>query len=111
MPTDESSVRIDVSRAAITSSINRARHPQLLLQVLTVEAVSQLLAFDYCSLVLPEADGQGIRVWRASRDEQSLLADDRFNRAETMLAQMLGDGSCRVIEERQLRQRDRKSTR
>ncbi len=104
MPTDESSVRIDVSRAAITSSINRARHPQLLVQALTGEAVSQLLAFDYCSLVLPESDGQGIRVWRASSHEESALADDRFSRAETMLAQMLGEGSGRVIEESELRQ-------
>jgi signal transduction histidine kinase/CheY-like chemotaxis protein len=104
MPIDESSVRIDVSRAAITSSINRARHPQLLVQALVGEAVSQLLAFDYCSLVLPESDRQGIRVWRALRGEQSALADDRFNRAETMLAQMLGEGSCRVIEENELRQ-------
>ncbi len=106
MPTDESSVRIDVSRARVTSSINRARHPQLLVQALTGEAVSQLLAFDYCSLVLPESDGQGIRVWRASRGEQKALADDRFNRAETMLAQVLGEGACRVIEESELRQSD-----
>lgn len=104
MSIDQSSVRIDVSRAAITSSINRARHPQLLVQALAGEAVSQLLAFDYCSLVLPESDGQGIRVWRASRGEQSALADDRFNRADTMLADVLGEGSCRVIKESELRQ-------
>lgn len=104
MPKDESSVRIDVSRARVTSSINRARHPQLLVQALTGEAVSQLLAFDYCTLVLPESGGQGIRVWRAARDEQSALAEDHFNRADTMLARVLGEGAGRVIEESELRQ-------
>jgi signal transduction histidine kinase/CheY-like chemotaxis protein len=104
MPIDESSVRIDVSRASVTSSINRARHPQQLVQALAGDAVAELLAFDYCSLVLPEADGQGIRLWRASRQEQLALADERFGRAETMLAQVLGEGTSRVLLESELRQ-------
>jgi signal transduction histidine kinase/CheY-like chemotaxis protein len=103
MPIDESSVRIDVSRAVITSSINRARHPQPLVRSLTGEAVARLLAFDYCSLVLPESDGQGIRVWRAPRSEQGAFADDRVNEADTLPAHLLSEGSSRLIEESELR--------
>jgi signal transduction histidine kinase/CheY-like chemotaxis protein len=95
-------VRIDVSRAAITSNINRARSPESLVQALTEEAVSHLLAFDYCSLVLPESDGQGIRVWRATRSEHDGLADDRFNRANALLARVMGEGSSRLILESDL---------
>jgi signal transduction histidine kinase/CheY-like chemotaxis protein len=96
-------VRIDVSRAVITSSINRARHPQPLVRSLAGDAVARLLAFDYCSLVLPESDGQGIRVWRASRSEQSGFADDRVNEADTLPGQILSEGSSRVIGESELR--------
>jgi signal transduction histidine kinase/CheY-like chemotaxis protein len=104
MPTDESSVRIDVSRAAITSSINNARYFQSLVRVLAGEAVSSLLAFDYCSLVLPDSDGQGIRVWRATTAEPAELIDDVFNRDDTPLASVIGAGSSRVIGESDLRE-------
>ncbi len=96
-------MRIDVSRAAITSSINRACHPQSLVQALSGEAVSSLLAFDYCSLVLPESDGQGIHIWRASQCESGTLTDGVFNRAETLLTRVLDEGSCRLLEESDLR--------
>lgn len=103
MPIDESSVRIDVSRASLTSKINRARHPQSLVEVLAADEVSELLAFDYCGLVLPESDGQGIRIWRAARGEQELLTEGVFNRAETMLTSLLGEGFSRLIDESELR--------
>src|SRR5918999_2156899 len=102
MLTDESSVRIDVSRAAITSSINRARTPQSLVRALAVEAVSHLLAFDYCSLVLPESDGQGIRIWRATISDDDGLVDDRFNRSDALLARVMGEGASRLILESDL---------
>jgi signal transduction histidine kinase/CheY-like chemotaxis protein len=103
MPIDESSVRIDVSRAQITSSINRTRHPQSLVEALAGEEVLKLLAFDYCGLVLPESDGQGIRIWRAAHDGRGALADDVFNRTETILTRVLGEGSSRLISESELR--------
>ena len=96
-------MRIDVSRAVITSSINRVRHPQPLVRALAGEDVSRLLAFDYCTLVLPESDNQGIRVWRASSSEHSAFADDRVNEADTLLKRVLGEGSSRLIEESELR--------
>ncbi|HKR00208.1 MAG TPA: response regulator [Pyrinomonadaceae bacterium] len=103
MPTDESSVRIDVSRAAVTSSLNRARHPQSLVRALVGEPASSLLDFDYCSLVLPDGDGQGVRVWRADVSEPGELSDDVYGRAETILARVIDDGSSRLIGEGDLR--------
>ena len=100
---DESTVRIDVSRSAITSRVNRARHPQSLVEILAADALSELLRFDYCGLVLPESDGQGIRIWRAARAEQGSLADDVFNRAETMFTRLLGEGVSSLIGESELR--------
>lgn len=102
MPIDESSVRVDVSRAWITSSINRARHPLSLAQALTGEAVSHLLQFDYCSLVLPESNGQGIRLWHASRDEHGALAGDSLNQPGALVARVLLEGSGRLIGESDL---------
>ncbi|HEV7373993.1 MAG TPA: response regulator [Pyrinomonadaceae bacterium] len=102
---DESSVRIDVSRAAITSNINRARYPQSLVRALTCEDVSHLLAFDYCSLLLPESDGRGTRIWRASRlpaPGRVSAADDSNDLAQTLLARLLDDGLSRLIEEGEL---------
>jgi signal transduction histidine kinase/CheY-like chemotaxis protein len=103
MPTDESTVRIDVSRARITSSINRARHPQSLAQALMGGAFSDLLEFDYCSLVLPESGGQGIRVWLASRDGHAArAADGSLTQPGTLVASVLGEGSGRLIGESEL---------
>lgn len=99
---DESSVRIDVSRSAITSNINRARYPQSLVRALADESVSRLLAFDFCHLVLPESNGRGIRTWRASRQpvpERIWEADDSPDLAETLLARLLDDGLSRLINE------------
>ncbi len=96
MCADESSVRVDVWRSAVTSVLNRARHPQPLVESLTVEEFESLLAFDDCCLVLPEADGRGIRVWRASRRAQA--ASDTFGNSDALLARALGDGSSRLID-------------
>jgi signal transduction histidine kinase/CheY-like chemotaxis protein len=103
MSTDKSSVRVDVSRAAITSRINRSRHPQSLVRALAGEDVSSLIAFDYCSLVLPESGGQGIRVWRASVSAPDQEASDRFDSGATLSASVMGENSSRVIGEDELR--------
>jgi len=101
---DESSVRIDVSRAAITSSINRVRHLESLVRVLAGEDVSRLLAFDYCTLVLPESDNCGIRIWRASRGHKAeASADDCVKEDDTLFKRVLGEASSRLIEEGELR--------
>ncbi|HEX8846744.1 MAG TPA: response regulator [Pyrinomonadaceae bacterium] len=102
---DESSVRTDVSRANITSTINRARYPRSLIRVLAGEAVSQLLSFDYCSLVLPGTDGHGIRIWRESRAAALNLRssmDDSFDPTKTVLARVLDNGQSKLIEEDEL---------
>lgn len=104
---DESSVRIDVSRSVITSSINRVRHPQSLVEALVCGEMAELLTFDYCSLVLPESDGQGIRVWRATNPKppQAGLTDEAVKQVGALLTRVLGEGSGRLIDEGELRER------
>jgi signal transduction histidine kinase len=101
---DESSVRIGVSCSVITSSINGARHPQSLVETLAAGVVGEVLDFDYCGLVLPEPDGRGLRVWRASRSQQTSTIDEPFNQAGALLARILGEGSVRLIGEGEMRQ-------
>lgn len=96
MCADESSVRIDGSRAVITSVINRARHPQSLVESLTEEC-ARLLVFDDCALILPESDGRGIRVWRASRRERSETIAATFEQSDLLFARVLQDNSSRLM--------------
>jgi signal transduction histidine kinase/ActR/RegA family two-component response regulator len=106
MPVDESSVRIDVSRSVITSAINRARYPQSLVKAIAADEVSHLLDFDYCNLVLPESNGQGVRVWRASRSplsERRIPTEDSFIHAEKLLASVAGASVSRVIDDIEIR--------
>ncbi|HEX8889912.1 MAG TPA: response regulator [Pyrinomonadaceae bacterium] len=100
MTVDESSVRIDVSRSLITSAINRARYPQSLVKAIAVNEVYELVDFDYCNLVLPESNGHGVRVWRASRlplSERRVSSEDTFGQAEKLLATVACDGSSKVV--------------
>ncbi|HKQ52988.1 MAG TPA: GAF domain-containing protein, partial [Pyrinomonadaceae bacterium] len=99
MCADESSVRIDVWRSALTAVVNRARHPQPLVESLTGEEFERLLEFDDCCLALPEADGRGIRLWRATRREREGAAavEDAFGDSEALLVRALSDGSSRLI--------------
>ena len=96
MCADESSVRVDVSRAAVTSVINRARHPQSLVESLTEEC-ARLLVFDDCALVLPESDGRGIRVWQASRRASAGVSAAAFEQSDALFARVLHDGSARLM--------------
>jgi signal transduction histidine kinase/CheY-like chemotaxis protein len=98
MCADESSVRVDVSRAAITSVINRARHPQPLVESLTEEC-ARLLVFDDCALVLPEADGRGIRVWQSSRRASVGVSAAAFEQSDALFARVLHDGASRLMSE------------
>ncbi|HYJ46381.1 MAG TPA: response regulator, partial [Pyrinomonadaceae bacterium] len=105
MSVDESIVRVDVSRASITSNINRARHPQSLARVLLDEEVLHLIDFDLCSLVLPEANGQGIKVWRAPRlprAERRAPSSESFERVQELLTSLTTGGSSRVIDEAEI---------
>jgi len=102
---DESIVRVDVSRSAITSNINRARYPQSLVRALAADEITSLLAFDYCTLVLPGSDGHGVRVWRASRlpsIERRMSAEESFDQARELLESVLNNGSSKLIDEGEL---------
>jgi signal transduction histidine kinase/CheY-like chemotaxis protein len=99
---DESSVRVGVSCASIISNINRARYPQSLVRALAGEDVAQLIAFDYCTLVLPEAAGHGIRVWRASRataQARRAAVEDSEAQAQRLFERLLNEGVSRLIDE------------
>lgn len=94
-----------VSRSRVSSLINRAETPQALCCSLTNDAVAQLLPFDYCSLVLPESDGTGIQVWRASRRsarERLEAAREAFAAAHGELARALLHGASTLIPECEL---------
>ena len=102
---DESSVRVDVSRSVITSSINRARYPQSLVRALVADEILSLLAFDYCTLILPESDGRGVRVWRASplsSIERRASTEESFNQARELLESVIDNGSSKLIDEGEL---------
>jgi signal transduction histidine kinase/CheY-like chemotaxis protein len=93
------------SRSSVTSLINRAETPQALCCSLTNDAVARLLPFDYCSLVLPESDGAGIQVWRASRrsaSERLEGAREAFAAAHGELARALSHGASTLIPECEL---------
>ena len=102
---DESSVRVGVSCASIISNINRARYPQSLVRALAGEDVSQLIAFDYCTLVLPEATGHGIRIWRASRasvPERRIGVEESDARTQRLLGRLLDAGVSKLVTETDL---------
>lgn len=106
MPESMNSPEARLSLESITGVLNRARTPQEIVSVLGQSAVSRLVSFDYCSLVLPEADGGGIRFWRAARHsalERLSAAAEAFAAAHTLLAEVLSHGTSRVIEEGELR--------
>lgn len=105
---DTVTVRADVSRAALTARINRALTIQSLAQAVADEETLSLIAFDYCQFMLPEADGQGVRIWRARRsgaDERpvALAADDTTG--HKLFAELLAAGSSRLLGDVELQHR------
>ncbi|HEX8491486.1 MAG TPA: response regulator [Pyrinomonadaceae bacterium] len=100
-------VRADVSRAALTARINRALTLQSLVQALADEPPSNLIAFDYCQLVLPESDNQGIRIWRAARSgnaQRTALLAAESEADHKLFTEMLAASSPRLLGEAELRQ-------
>jgi K+-sensing histidine kinase KdpD len=104
--------RAHVLHEVITSSLNRALTPQAIVCALADEEVAGLVPFDYCTLVLPGADGRGIRFWRASRHGEGAAdrlsaAAEAFAAAHRLLAEVLDRGTSRLILERELRSGER----
>lgn len=101
---DKSNVRIDVSRATITTTINEARYPQSLLLAVAGEGVSSLLPFDFCTLVLPGPGGDGIRVWRAASAPTQLYAGPEGVEVKRprLFGQLLKGSSSALISEGEL---------
>lgn len=105
-------VRTDVSRAALTARLNRALTPQALAQALADEMDSNLVAFDYCQLVLTETDVQGIRVWRATRPgavELSIPLSADSEAEHKLFAEILETGLPRLLGAVELQQTARDS--
>ena len=98
--------RAHVSHEDITSNLNRALSPQAIVCALSDEQVARLVPFDYCTLVLPEMDGQGVRYWRASRhlavSNRLGAAAEAFAAAHRLLVLVLSRGTSRLIHEREL---------
>lgn len=96
---DESSVRVGVSCARIISKLNRAQFPQSLVKALASDDVAQLLDFDYCTLVLPQSDGHGIRIWRASRvvDRERRASVEQFDAHDQKLLARLLDAGVNML--------------
>ena len=103
-----SSARWPVSYEAITSSINHALTPQAMVCALADEPeVARLVPFDFCTLVLPEPEGEGIRFWHAARhdaiSDRLAAAAESFAAAHKLLAQALARGASTLIHEVELR--------
>jgi signal transduction histidine kinase/CheY-like chemotaxis protein len=79
--------------------INDAHTPQDIMDALALLAEPlRPVAFDYCSLVLPASDGKGIRLWRAPHAGSSTtLSAQAINTRETLLAQVLSEGTSRLL--------------
>jgi signal transduction histidine kinase len=100
-------VRTDVSRAALTARLNRALTLQSLAQALADETESNPVAFDYCQLVLPESDNQGIRIWRATRSgdaQRPVMLAAESEAGHKLFAEMLAANSPRRLGDAELHQ-------
>jgi signal transduction histidine kinase/ActR/RegA family two-component response regulator len=98
-------VRTDVSRAALTARLNRTLTLQSLAQALGDKTLLNLVAFDYCQLVVHEAEGQGIRVWRALRSGTTERAEDLAADTDAerkLFAALLAAGTSRLLDEAEL---------
>ncbi len=98
-------VRTDVSRAALTARLNRALTLQSLAQALADESFSDLVAFDYCQLVILETDGAEFRVWRAVRSgntERAIVRAANSEAEQKLFASLLAANSSRLLNEAEL---------
>ncbi|MBV9209288.1 MAG: response regulator [Acidobacteria bacterium] len=87
----------------MSSAINYAQTPQALVCAL---AKFNPVKFDYCTLVLPETDGQGLRIWRAARsaqsEEQTTATASGLGEAHYLLGRVLARGASEVFDEAEL---------
>lgn len=100
-------VRTDVSRAALTARLNRALSLQSLVQALADETEANPVAFDYCQLVLPESDDQGIRIWRATRSgdaQRPVVTAAESEAGRKLFAEIIAANSSRLLGDAELRQ-------
>lgn len=85
----------------MTARINGAHSPQEILKALAEGPSDALVAFDFCSLVLPAADETGIRTWRTGRVGTSAMPAPTplaHGEGDHFLKQVLKTGAARVIE-------------
>lgn len=103
---DETGPFLSASLSQITSEINRARSPQAIVNALCSDPVARWLEFDCCTLVLPQADGSGLRSWRAWRapaTQRLAAAAEAFAEAHHLLAGVLAGGSSKLFAESELK--------
>ncbi|MBD0326796.1 MAG: response regulator [Pyrinomonadaceae bacterium] len=95
-----------MSRAALTARINRALTLQALTQALADKSLSNLVAFDYCQLVMLDADSREIRVWRGVRSGNSERASTPADSdaEQKFFARRLAAASSSLINEAELKQ-------
>jgi signal transduction histidine kinase/ActR/RegA family two-component response regulator len=86
----------------MTSEINSAQSPQALVCALARLDISRLVKFDYCTLVLPESDGKGLRIWRAARSAPAERLTAVFAEAHHLLARVLKHGALEIFDEGEL---------
>ena len=92
-------------RSRVAALINRADTPQALVCALSNEAVAAFVPFDYCSLVLPETDGAGLLVWRASRQtsmERQDAARHTLASTHDLLSHALSHNASALLYEQDL---------
>jgi signal transduction histidine kinase/ActR/RegA family two-component response regulator len=105
--TETVTVRADVSRAALTARLNRALTLHALAQALADQMLLNLVAFDYCQLVLPEAEGGGMRSWRATGSDNGARAVATASDSDVeqkLFARLLAAGSPGLLNEAELQQ-------
>jgi signal transduction histidine kinase/ActR/RegA family two-component response regulator len=86
--------------ARVPARINDAHTAQGILDALTLdEQSSRPVPFDYCSLILPASDGQGIRIWRAPRNKSEAgdVGSRALNTNEEFLTRVLSEGTSRLL--------------
>lgn len=91
-----------VWRAQVTERINRAMTPQEIACALASETVACVVPFDCCTLVLPAPEGEGVRIWRASRADEIgrvAVAVETSDNAYTLFARVLEEGASMLVSE------------
>lgn len=94
-----------VSLNKITSQLNHSQTPQAIVCALAQSDITSLIKFDYVSLVLPDCEGKGLRIWRATcstASERLAAAATMFAEAHSLLTRALAGGTSKVFAEGEL---------